>query len=372
MNQSDELLYEIAFAGYRNINLGTARHFGELGISPVDFFVKPATTLAAQCGVKASFFDDSKRNEALEFARRELDFVSSSKVRAIYYTSEEYPQRLAECDDAPAMLYLAGDVTAASLPRCIAIVGTRHSTSYGADFTRRLVADLAQAVDNILVISGLAYGIDIVAHRAALDNGVATAAILAHGLNTIYPADHRQDARKIIASGGFVASEYRTSDHIHRGNFLARNRLVAALSDVTVVVESDLKGGAMTTARFAGEYNREVMAVPGRINDTYSRGCNELIASNRASIIRDAGDLIRAMQWTVKPKSGDQSELKFEIPPQCAAVLNQLAKRPEATINDLCVALDMPFAQLSALLFEMEIDDYIIALPGGRYTLPSK
>ena len=319
-----------------------------------------------------SFFDDAKRAAALEAAVGERAFVESGSVKALYYSDEAFPQRLAQCTDGPAMLYVAGDPAAAAAPHSVAIVGTRHCTPYGADFTRRLVADLAARIDGLLIVSGLAYGVDICAHRAALEAGVPTGAVLAHGLNTVYPADHRADAQKIVRSGGFLATEYCSWSQIHRGNFLARNRIIAGLADVTVVVESDIKGGAMATARMAAGYDREVMALPGRVGDTYSRGCNELIASGGAALIREASDLIALMGWREKPAEGQQQELSFEIPASYRPVLDTLKARPEATVNDLCVALNLPFAHLSALLFKMELDDFIVALPGGRYALAAR
>lgn len=367
-----ELQYRIALAHYRNITVETARRLSDKGIGPADFFTKSAATLAACTGIRSTFFDDARRAEVLEQARREEEFVRAHGIHALYFCDPEYPQRLLECGDAPAIIYVAGDASAASARHCVAVVGTRHCTAYGADFARRLVTELAESLDSLLIISGLAYGIDICAHRAALEAGVPTAAIFAHGLNTVYPADHRNEAKRIVGGGGFVATEYRSTDAVHRGNFLARNRIVAGLADVTVVVESDLRGGAMATARIAGAYNREVMAVPGRVSDTYSRGCNHLIASRRALLLRGAEDLIDAMQWTPRPSPGSQQELHFEVPEQYARVLEALAQRPEATVNDLCVALDLPFSSLTATLFSMEMEDYIISLPGGRYTLPAR
>ena len=367
----DTLVSRIAFAGYRNINIETARRFEALGIDAEGFFSRSATALAAIAGVKSDFFDDSRRREALEAARHELDFVKSGHVHAIYHSDEVYPGRLAECSDAPAMFFVAGHPEVANARHVVAVVGTRHCTAYGGDFTRRLVAELAASLDGLLIVSGLAFGIDIAAHRAALEAGVPTAAILAHGLDTIYPADHRNEARRIITEGGFLGTEYRSTDRIHRGNFLARNRLIAGLADVTVVVESDLKGGAMATARLASAYSREVMALPGRVNDTYSRGCLELIASHTASIIREASDLIELMGWTTRPRAGEQKELTFEMPEYYRPVLELVREQPGITANELCATLGIPFARLSSMLFEMEIDDYILALPGGRYTLPS-
>lgn len=195
---------------------------------------------------------------------------------------------------------------------------------------------------------------------------------MAHGLNTIYPADHRSDAQRILADGGFIATEYSSKSIVHKGNFLARNRIVAGISDVTVVVESDFSGGAMSTARMASAYGREVMALPGRVNDTYSRGTNQLIASGVASLIRDAGDLIDMMNWPRRPADGVQQQLALDIPEDYVPVLDALKASPDATVNDLCLALAMPFPQLSSLLFRMELDDYVVALPGGRYAIPAK
>lgn len=364
----EELARLIAFSGYRNINAGTATRMGSLGVTPEAFFSLEPRALAAMTGLKPDYFSDSRRKEALDAGRREAEFVSRSNVRAIYHTDSGYPRRLAECSDAPAMLFTAGNSTT-DYAHAVAIVGTRHATSYGAEFTRRLVEELADALDSIVIISGLAYGIDIAAHKAAISAGIPTGAVLAHGLNTIYPADHRDHARRIVADGGFIATEYRSIDSIHRGNFLARNRIVAGMADVTVVVESDLRGGAMATARIASAYNREVMAVPGRINDAYSRGCNELIANRTASIIRDADDLCELMNWPVKDTEDTQKTFVFEMSDSHKRIARYITEHPGESVNDLCIGLGMPFRTLSSELFEMEMKDIIVTLPGGRYAV---
>lgn len=367
-----ELLYRIALASYRNISLQTAERFDMAGISPEDFFTRRAAYLSANSGVRAEFFSEKRREEALAAAKKERQFISDNKIHPVFYTDADYPARLRDCNDAPVMLYILGDAAPMGAAHTVAVVGTRHCTAYGADFTRRLVSDLAGRLDSVAVFSGLAYGVDICAHRAALDAGIPTGAVLAHGLNTIYPADHRTEARRIVREGGFLATEYLSTSTTHRGNFLARNRIVAGLSDVTVVVESDIRGGAMSTARIAMEYGREVMALPGRICDTYSRGTNELIASDTAHIIRSADDLIALMGWTPRPRPGEQQEMHFDLPDEYRPVLDLLKDAHDASVNEMCVALDMPFADLSALLFRMELDDCIVAIPGNRYTLPAK
>lgn len=361
----DELPYKIAFASYRNMNIGVAERFAQLHVSLSDFFGLPARDLAHIAGVRESYFDDNLRAVTLEAARKEADFIETNGIKAIFHSDAAYPRRLASCNDAPAMLYVFGD-KGIEAPHIVGIVGTRHCTAYGADFTRHFVEELAARLDGLLIVSGLAYGIDITAHRAALACGIPTGAILAHGLNTIYPAEHRNEARRMCAEGGFLATEYTGNAAIHRGNFLARNRIVAGMVDALVVVESNLKGGAMTTARMAAAYDREVFALPGRVSDTYSRGCNSLVANDTAHLLRDADDLISIMGWFAKAPTGTQADLPF-VNEQQAKVLEFLTGHPEATVNDICVGLGMPFARLSAMLFEMELNDLVTALPGGRY-----
>lgn len=365
----NELLYRIAFAGYRGINRNTAATLAAKHVSPADFFTSPASELGSITTLNSRVFADERRREALESARRELDFVRANNIRAIFYTDPDYPERLQFCDDAPAMIFVLGRANL-NVARAIAVVGTRHCTAYGADFTRRLVEEAHAALgDELLVVSGLAYGIDVAAHQACLSGKVTTGAILAHGLNTMYPANHRDVARRILEQGGFLATEYGTGVPIHRANFLARNRIVAGITDATIVVESDLRGGAMTTAAVAMAYNREVLAVPGRVYDPESRGCNALIARRQASIIRGIDDLLEVMGWTALPQLGEQQNFAFELTPEQQQVVDYLRANPTATVNDMCMALGIPYSRLSGTLFEMEMADIIVATPGNRYAV---
>ena len=363
----DELPYRIAFSAYRNMNIGLAEQFEQMHVSLTDFFELPERELAHLTGAKEKYFDSSRRAEALEAGKKEANFVASHDIRAIFYTDKDYPARLAACPDAPAMFYCYGKGNVEA-KHCVGIVGARHCTAYGAQFTRRLVEDLNERLDNLMIVSGLAYGVDIAAHRAALACGIPTGAILAHGLNTIYPAEHRNDARRICAEGGFIATEYTSEATIHKGNFLARNRIVAGLVDALVIVESDIHGGAMSTARMGSAYNREVFAVPGRVSDTYSRGCNTLIANDSAHLLTCADDMISIMGWQGKAQAIKQQELPLADERQ-QAVIKYINAHPEATVNDICVGLGMPFARVSAMLFEMELNDLITSIPGGRYAV---
>ena len=366
MTAEDTLVNKIAFASYRNITRTTGAQLIARGVSPDTFFEREPFSLAALTGLKPDVFSEERRRRALDEARREASFVTEHGIKAIFFTDDGYPRRLAECEDAPAMIYTLGT---ADLDAChvVAVVGTRHSTAYGLDFTSRLIKDLAESLDNVLVISGLAYGIDYAAHTAALREGLPTAAVFAHGLNTVYPADHRQTAMRMVREGGALITEYRSCDPIHRAQFLARNRIVAGLSDAVVVVESDRKGGAMSTAHLAMAYNREVFALPGRVSDLYSRGCNDLIAGKGAVLVRDASDIIEACGWTPRPTVGTQQELPIEIDADRRRIIDFIRKCPDATVNDMCSALGIPFARLSSLMFEMEMEDLLVSLPGGKY-----
>lgn len=366
--EDEKLLRRLAFASYRNVNLGTARELLARGAGADAFFSDSATSLAARTGLKPEFFDDRSRAEAIRKAGAEMEFMAAGHIRPIFCDDEAYPDRLRLCDDAPAVLYVLGEC--GLNPRhSVAIVGTRHATAYGTAFTSELVRDLARALPGLMIVSGLAYGIDIAAHSAAVAEGVPTGAVLAHGLNTIYPADHRRKAMQMVRDGGFLATEYTSQDHTHRGNFLARNRIVAGMADAVVVVESDLRGGAMATARLAAAYSREVFALPGRVSDAYSRGCNALIASQTARIVRSAGDILDALGWEDAGAPPAQLAFSFDISPEKAAVLRAIRTAPDAGVNELCTTLATPYARISAMLFELEMDDLVASIPGGRFAL---
>ncbi len=363
---SGATLYQIAFSQIKGINLSTGRQLLNRIGNPENFFSLSPSVLAATSGLDTRHTATEYRKNLLEHSADELRYITQKNITARFFTEENYPKRLLECEDGPTMLYSIGNCNLDSL-HAIAVVGTRHATPYGIEFTKELISDLAAKLDSLVIISGLAYGIDIAAHRAALDNNVPTVAVVAHGLNTIYPADHRQTAAKIVKENGGIITEYRSDADIHKGNFLARNRIVAGLADAVVIVESDIRGGAMTTARIASAYNREVMAVPGRTIDTYSRGCNELIAQCTAQVVRSADDIISAMNWTARAVENTQQSMQFEITPEQRHIMEYITQHPGHTHNEISVNLGIPIQHLTATLFNMELADLIITLPGGRY-----
>ena len=360
--------YHIAFGSLKGITRTLADELLSRVGSEERFFTLAERELTALAGFGNRLFDAGYRQQLMAKATQEHEFVGRHGMKAIYFTQPDFPARLADCEDAPILLYVAGncDLNTAHI---VSIVGTRHATPYGNDFTTRLVDDLAGKIDNLVIVSGLAYGIDIAAHLAALRNNVPTIAVLAHGLNTIYPAAHRNIAADIVRHGGALVTEYASTDAIHRGNFIARNRIVAAISDCTVVAESAAKGVALITARLASGYCRDVFALPGRTSDRYSAGCNRLIATNTAALIESADDVIAAMRWTPRPREGTQSEMFVPLSPEEEAVIGYLTTNGEGQVNAMCVQLDIPIARLMALLIDMEFKGLILSFPGGKYRI---
>lgn len=369
--QEKTTYYRIAFTRLKGMTVVLAREIlGRVG-DEERFFALSESQLGAVMGCSNKLFSDNLRRDCLSEADREYSFVKASGINVCYFNDETsgYPTLLAECDDAPVALYTLGSLDVNEC-RLISIVGTRHATAYGTNYTSKIVGELAATVeDKVAVVSGLAYGIDVAAHNSCLENSLPTVAVLAHPLNTIYPAVHRSVAAQIIAKGGLLLTEYGISDTIHKGNFLARNRIVAGMSSATVVVESDVKGGAMTTARMATEYGRDVYAVPGRLNDKYSSGCNFLIQNNTAGIIYDIPEFVNHLGFKMRSPEGLQQELFKELDPVEQTIIEYLAKNGEGRLQDLQILLNIPTYKLSATLIDMEFRGLVSAVPGAKYIL---
>ncbi len=307
--------------------------------------------------------------EALRRAESELEFCAKKGIRVRCLADADYPQRLRECPDPPLCLFQYGpaDLNARHI---VAVVGTRRITEYGKDLCARFCEDLSRLVPGVLVVSGLAYGVDIHAHRAALANGLPTLAVLAHGLDRIYPTLHRDTARQMLEQGGLV-TEYYTGTIPDKGNFVRRNRIVAGLSDAAVIVESADHGGALITARLAQDYNREIFAFPGRTSDPYSAGCNALIRNNGAALITSAADLAEALRWGSGPQGAQpvQRELFPTLSPDEEKICGLLAQTESQSVNQLALAANLPVHVVSAALFELELQGLVRELAGGRFRL---
>ena len=298
-------------------------------------------------------------------AEEEVAFADRYHIRVLFCTDDDFPQRLNRCcPDTPVVLYRHGDCDL-NPNRSLAVVGSRKATSHGKETTHRIIDGLRD--QSVCIVSGLAYGIDTAAHTAALDCGLPTVAVLGHGLDRIYPTQNRSLAKRIIEQGGALLTEYTSHTAISPGNFPARNRIIAALSDGTLVVEAARTGGALITASIAGSYNREVMAVPGRPTDTYSEGCNRLIVDHRASMVRNAGDVTDVLGWPNLPKEGVQQEMFVQLNADEQHIVDLLVARDVMLLDELAVACEMTLPRMAALLLDMEFSGLIQALPGGRY-----
>ncbi|MBR5725606.1 MAG: DNA-processing protein DprA [Muribaculaceae bacterium] len=363
-----QLGYRIAFANLQGMGVDLARKLLDVVGSEAEFFAMSEKQLRELTRGRSKIYGDAYRRECLQRAEQEEAFVREHNIKAIYYRDESYPHRLLEASDAPAMIYSLGTCDLES-DHVISVVGTRHATQYGIRFCDTLIGELAARLPDLVVVSGLAYGIDIAAHRAALKHGVPTVAVLPRGMNRIYPASHRNDAIRIVNSGGMLLTDYTSQDEVHKANFLARNRIVAALSDCTVIVESAGAGGALVTASLAMSYNRDVMAVPGRCNDEFSTGCNKLIATNKAALITCADDLLAAMRWEPTAAVSQPLELFPELSKEQQAVVDIIRDHGEIHINTLADALGLPVYKLMSVLVELDCKNVIATLPGCRYTM---
>lgn len=368
MIEISDTVYRIALSMLPNMHRTNAERLVGLVGDERRFFEMTPRQLQLIAGLSRKYGEESVRSKAMVDALAEHEFVSSHHIDALWHTDEGYPRRLVECDDAPALLYKLGAANLDSR-HVVAIVGTRRCSVYGMRFVEQFVRELATQIDDLVVVSGLAYGVDVAAHRAALENGVPTVAVQATPMNTVYPAEHRDVAKRIIEAGGALVTEYNTRTVMHRGNFLARNRIIAGLCDATIVVESDLRGGAMATARMAAAYNRQVFAVPGRVTDEFSRGTNRLVADHLADMLLSADDFVDAMGWKRRQRVAEQQQLVLEFSLVQQRILDMLREHPEYTVNELVRHLDMPYSALTDQLFQLEMADVIVAVPGGHYAV---
>lgn len=305
----------------------------------------------------------------LEEASLEIDEASARGDQVIGLGDPLYPVTLAACADPPSLFYYRGNENALHSPHCISIVGTRNATRYGQKVVDTLLEELAQKLPDLVIVSGLAYGIDILAHRAALRLGIPTIAVLAHGLDRIYPYVHRKEANAMVEQGGGLLTEYSWGTQVERHHFVARNRIVAGISHATLVVESAHRGGSLLTAAMASGYGRDVFAVPGRITDPYSEGCNRIIASMQAIPAIHADNILFTLGWSEVAEASAKAPSLFQdedLPDD--PVLRRIVEEETIHFNELVTRLNMPAAELMNRLVALEFDGLIATLPGGIYT----
>lgn len=342
-----------------------------------------AKKLVAYCGGVEAVFDASKKqladipgigqniivkldaDQAFKQAEEEIKFIEKRGIKPIFYLDKEYPKRLLHCEDGPLMLYAKGNIDA-NRPKTVAIIGTRNATEYGKRQVEKLVEGLAK--HDCLIVSGMAYGIDIIAHRAAVQNNLQTIGVLGHGLDRLYPAQHQSTADKMFENGGLFA-EFESNTRPDRENFPQRNRIVAGMVDAVVVVETANKGGSMITAKLAADYHRDVFAFPGAVDSPYSEGCNHLIKTHQANLMESVRDLEYLLRWDLDTsKKTVQKQLFVELDEEERAMYDLLSRLQKASLDNLSITANLPTSKVSMLLLELEFKGLVQSLPGKMFT----
>lgn len=370
MSQSLEFLIpRIALAEAKYIGPRYARLFIQRMGSVEAIFTSKEALKRAFPKQHARLIEELHKPSLMERSAKIAHWCIEEGIHVYFIGDEGYPLLLKECPDAPVVLYAKGSYKDWKEDLCLSVVGTRNVTSYGLETTERILQELYAVDTRTLIVSGLAYGVDVVAHRKALELGLPTVAVLAHGLDRIYPAPHKRVAASILQQGACI-TEYPPGTTPERYNFVGRNRIIAGLTRGTLIVEAGLKSGSLLTANMALDYGREVLAVPGRINDRYSEGCNHLIATLSAALVTSGEDIIRCMGWERK---GDtlQQTLQFapEPLPVDSPLLRFIKEHQPVHTNDIMRQMGLSVTELSGNLFELELDGFIRSLPGGLYAL---
>jgi len=327
-------------------------------------FSAKTNQIAAIDGVGSFLLKNLKDKTIFEKANKELEFIKSNDIQVSFFQDEHYPDRLKHCFDSPVLLFKSGNIDLKNR-KIISIVGTRQITSYGTEFCRSLIEDLSPL--NPVIVSGFAYGVDIVAHQFAMEHNLQTIGVLAHGLNQIYPRTHKKYVARMMENGGFI-TEFWSSSNPDKEKFVRRNRIVAGMTEATIVIESADKGGSLITANFANDYNRDVFAVPGRVTDTYSKGCNNLIKMQKANVLTNAADLIYMLNWDIENKSKTiQKQLFVELEDDEQLIYEYLLKNGKELLDTIALQCNFPIYKISGILINMELKGVIRPLPGKLF-----
>lgn len=366
-----EVLHCLALQQMPGVGIISARSLYDVFNNATDVFARRSDLVHYTHPAQRKLINMLDCPEAFRRAEQEMEFAEKGGIQCITIGDRRYPSRLRECPDAPLVLFHKGNTDLNAL-RVVSIVGTRNATDYGRQLCNDFIHDLKELCPGTLIVSGLAYGIDIASHRASLAQGLPTVGVLAHGLDRIYPAVHRKTAIEMLEQGGLL-TEYMSGTNPDRQNFVQRNRIVAGMCDAAIVVESAAKGGALITAGLASDYHRDCFAFPGRVGDNHSIGCNALIRDNKAALILSAEDFVKAMCWETALADklapvAVQRQLFLDLSPEEEALVAALAKHEDGLqINILVVETDIPINRASALLFELEMKGVVRALAGGVY-----
>lgn len=363
----DELLYQIALTLVPNIGDVHAKalinHFG----SAAAIFKASKKHLEELEGIGYVRAASIKNYHDFRRPEEEMLFIKKYNITPLFITDKEYPQRLLNCYDSPAMLYYKGNADL-NHSKIVAVVGTRNNNDYGKNTCEKLVEELA--CEDVLIVSGLAFGIDSIAHKASLKNNLKTIGVLAHGLDTIYPSQNSSLAKQMTSNGGLL-TEFISNTKPDRQNFPSRNRIVAGISDAIIVIETGIKGGSLITAELANGYNKDVFAFPGRINDSKSEGCNYLIKNNKAGLLTSAQDLLENMGWiqAKKVSAKKQRELFIELTPDEKIIVEILQSQEHVHIDELYIKSKLNSSKVAAALLMLEMQNVVISLPGKIYKI---
>lgn len=359
-----ELLYILALQNVVNLGDSTAKKLiRHLGSAEAVVKAQKATLLKID-GIGNTKLQDLHSSHHLKEAEDELRFIEDNRIDYTYFMDGDYPEKLKHCIDGPILLFSRGNIDLKN-KKIISVVGTRNITTQGIAFCEQLIEDLSPL--SPVIVSGFAYGVDITAQKAAINNGLQTIGCLAHGLNQIYPKVHSRYVAQIESNGGFF-TDFWSTHSFERTNFLKRNRIIAGLSEATIVIESAEKGGSLVTADIANSYNREVFAVPGRPGDSQSKGCNNLIKSQNAHLLTSAADLVYLLNWDTSSKVvGVQKQLFIDLDPQEQPIHKYLLENGKQQLDSIALNCDIPTYKAAGLLLEMELKGAIRPLPGKLF-----
>ncbi len=362
-----ELVYQIALTLIPNIGDVNAKalvtHFGNAQA----IFHAPKKELEAIEGIGSVRANSIKNFKDFTRAEDEILFIKKYKITPLFLTDKNYPQRLLNCYDSPPLLYYKGNADLNS-SRIVAIVGTRNNDEHGKMICEKLIEELIN--EEVIIVSGLAFGIDSIAHKCSLKNNIQTIGVLAHGLDRIYPSQNSSLAKQMVSCGGLL-TEFKSNTNPDRQNFPGRNRIVAGISDATIVIESGIKGGSLITAELGNGYNKDVFAFPGRVNDIKSEGCNYLIKNNKAGLITSANDLIENMGWKTiqKPTPKKQKELFIELTKEEKIIVDILQSQEQVQIDELYFKSKLSSSEVAQALLMLEMQGVVSSLPGKIYKM---
>jgi DNA processing protein len=362
----EDLVYKIALTQLHGVGEKTAKKLVAYCGGAEAVFKESKSALKKIPGINGSIDLQAMSSKAIKRAEEEINFIEKKNITPVFYLDEEYPVKLKYCDDSPVLLYFKGKADLNKF-KIISVVGTRKATEYGKNITEKIIEGLSE--QDILIVSGLAYGIDIAAHKAAIKYNTPTIAVLAHGLDRIYPSVHKPLAEEMQENGGLL-TEYLSGTNPDRENFPTRNRIVAGIADATIVVEAGVKGGALITAALASSYNRDVFAVPGRVGDASSEGCNRIIKNNVAALIESAEDVLKMMGWkTEENQRPVQKKLFVELNSEEEIIVNLLKEHRTMAIDNICLLSGLNSSKTAALLLNLEFSGIVKALPGKMFQL---